>query len=237
MRRITSTHCLLPSFLFAAIFFTSCSQLYQASTVYTPQTQKASSRFASVFDFVPGANVLWHETFATTPVGDFPKGWNTAAGAEVVEEKSSGRALLLTKDGVYIPTAVNLPRDFTLQFTLSCSAAYSYYSSPLQIMFASLSTKKEFAVLKQYNPHNKDVVKLTLHPMNAASNAGASTIELIRKGTKQSENEIGTPGVFCFGRPGYSEGFHLAAGRTSSGLPEQRKNPGPAASFQRRHGL
>lgn len=201
MFRITPTHYLLPTFLFAALFFTSGSPLYQAGVVYTPQTQKASPRFRSVFDFVPGDKVLWHETFAATPVGDFPKGWNTNAGAEVVEENSGSRALLLTKDGVYIPTGVTLPQVFTLQFTLSCSAAYSYYSSPLQILFASLSTKKEFTVLKQYNPHSKDVVKLALHPMNAASNAGASTIELIQKGKKQSENEIGTPEFFASDGP------------------------------------
>lgn len=180
----------------AAVFFVSCSQTRQAST--TSPTEKKEPRYRSNFDFVAGKNLLWHESFATTPVGDFPKGWNTNAGAEVVEQ--AGRhSLVLTKDGVYIPTGVNLPKDFTLQFTLSCSSPYSYYSSPLQIMFAGLVTKKEFAVLKQYNPHNKNVLKITLHPMNAASNSGTSCVEVIEKGTKQSENAIGTKEFFAGG--------------------------------------
>lgn len=187
-----SLHWLLFAFAFTLLLSAGCSQVRRSGSVYTPNSK---------FDFVAGTKVIWHETFSSNALGDFPKGWNTNAGAGIVEQKNGGRALLLTKDGVYIPAGVNLPQNFTLQFTLSSSANYSYYSSPLQIMFAGLGSKKEFTALKQYNPHNKDVVKLTLHPMNAASKAGASKIELVEKGKKQSENEISTSEFFAGGAP------------------------------------
>ena len=68
-------------------------------------------------------------------------------------------------------------------------------------MFTSFASKKEFTVLKQYNPHNKDVVKLWLHPQNAASNGGYSGYELIEKGVKQSSNEVNTSQFFASGGP------------------------------------
>ena len=190
---------LVAATLLASALFTGCSSAKQTETDNSIKRTKANYR--SAFDFVPGNKVLWHESFSATSAGSFPKGWNTNASAEVVQENNNTHALLLTRDGVYIPTVVNFPETFTLQFTLSCSADYSYYSSPLQIMFAALSSKKEFTVLKQYNPHNKDVVKLTLHPMNAAAKAGSSTIELIEKGTRQSTNEIGINEFFAGGGP------------------------------------
>jgi len=154
----------------------------------------------SKFDFIAGEKLLWSENFQGTFAGNFPKGWNTNATAEVVDNEDKTKALLLTKDGVYIPLAVtNLPAEFTLQFDLSCSSNYSYYSSPFQVMFASLASKKEFTVLKQYNPHNKDLVKLWLHPHNAASNGGYSGYELLEKGVKQSSNEGNTSQFFADG--------------------------------------
>lgn len=153
------------------------------------------------FDFTAYGKTLWTENFGSTSIGDFPKGWNTNAGGEVVEIREGGHALLLTKDGLYLPINAVLPEVFTLEFTLTSKANYSFYSSPLQIMFAALSSKKEYTVLKQYNPHTKDLVKLMLHPMNAASNAGTSVVELYEKGVKQSENEVGTSEFFASGGP------------------------------------
>ena len=163
---------------------------------------KSSSSYKSKFDFIAGEKLLWSENFQGTFAGNLPKGWNTNATAQVVDNEDKTKALLLTKDGVYIPLAVtNLPSEFTLQFDLSCSSNYSYYSSPFQVMFASLASKKEFTVLKQYNPHNKDVVKLWLHPNNAASNGGYSGYELLEKGVKQSSNEGNTSQFFASGGP------------------------------------
>lgn len=179
-----------------------CSQLRQASGTDTAPPLTSASQQHANFDFVPGSHVLWHETFSSAAIGDLPKGWDTNASAEVTKgEGTEQRSLLLTKNGVYLPPAAGLPSSFTLQFTLSCSAHYSYYSSPLQVMFAALGAKKEFTVLKQYNPHNKDLVKLMIHPNNAASNAGTGTVAIIEKGRKQSENEISTDEFFAQGGP------------------------------------
>jgi len=178
-----------------------CTQMKQVA-IEGPSL-KTKKPYKTRFDFVAGEKLLWQENFATTAIGDFPKGWNTNAGAEVVNEKGKEeKSLLLSKDGVYIPLAVQqLPENFTLEFNLSCSANFSYYSSPLDIMFASLSSKKEYTVLKQYNPNTKDVVKLWLHPHNAASNAGYSGYQFFEKGIKQTENEINTPQFFAQGGP------------------------------------
>jgi OmpA-OmpF porin, OOP family len=180
----------------------ACSSIKNVAINKDNTPLKNSGAYKSRFDFVAGEKPLWFENFAQVSAGNFPKGWNTNASAEVVEHDDKSKALLLTKDGVYIPLGVtNLPAEFTLQFDLSCSSNYSYYSSPFQVMFASLASKKEFTVLKQYNPHNKDVVKLWLHPHNAASNGGYSGYELFEKGIKQSSNENSTSQFFASGGP------------------------------------
>jgi OmpA-OmpF porin, OOP family len=194
-------HSLRFGIIATAVIASSCKSAKPIESPAPPTPTKETASPKRKFDFVAGSKTLWAENFKTTSTGDFPAGWNTNAGAEVVETKTGAHALMLTKDGVYIPLNATLPQNFTLEFTLSCSANYSYYSSPLQIMFAELSSKKEFTVLKQYNPHTKNALKLTVHPMNAASNAGASTIESYEKGKKQNENEIGTNEFFASGSP------------------------------------
>jgi OmpA-OmpF porin, OOP family len=180
----------------------ACSSIKNAGVVKEETTVKKTGGYKTTFDFVAGQKLLWSENFAQSVTGNFPKGWNTNASAEVVDNEDKSKALLITKDGVYIPLGVtNLPAEFTLQFDLSCSSNYSYYSSPFQVMFASLASKKEFTVLKQYNPHNKDVVKVWLHPHNAASNGGYSGYELFEKGVKQSSNESNTSQFFASGGP------------------------------------
>ena len=180
----------------------ACSTIKNAGNSREEIVVKKTGGFKTRFDFVAGQKLLWSENFQGTFAGNFPKGWNTNATAEVVENEDKSKALLLTKDGVYIPLSVtNLPAEFTLQFDLSCSSNYSYYSSPFQVTFASLSSKKKFTLLKQFNPHNKDVVKLWLHPHNAASNGGYSGYELFEKGVKQSSNEVNTSQFFASGGP------------------------------------
>src|SRR5215213_1771076 len=143
--------------------------------------EKKIKLYQSKFDFIPGEKIIWYETFNEDALGDFPANWNTNATGEVVKtEGQDHKSLMLHKDGVYLPLGVNnLPENFTLQFDLACYSDFNYYSSPFQILFASLNSKKEFTVLKQYNPHNKDLVKLWLHPNNAADDAGHSGFEII----------------------------------------------------------
>jgi len=176
----------------------ACSSIKNVAIVKEESPVKKNGGYKTGFDFVAGEKILWSENFLQASAGNFPKGWNTNSSAEVVVMQDKSKSLLLTKDGVYIPLGVtNLPAEFTLQFDLACSSNYSYYSSPFQVMFASLASKKEFTVLKQYNPHNKDVVKIWLHPHNAASNGGYSGYELFKKGVKQSSNEVNTSQFFA----------------------------------------
>lgn len=183
-------------FFAAALFIESCGSLKNRSS---NSNQKDS--YHSRFDFIPYGQIVWKESFNTTSAGNFPKNWTTNASAEVVSDKTEqNKSLLLTRDGLYMPLSFGtLPKNFTLEFNLSCSANYSFYSSPFELLFASLSNKKEYTVLKQYNPHTKDVVKLWLHPSNAASNSGYSGYEIWNKGVKQTENEVDAPEFFAHG--------------------------------------
>jgi OmpA-OmpF porin, OOP family len=80
----------------------------------------ASFKTYSKYDFVPGEKVIGFEDFSTGTIGDFPAGWNTNAGAEIVTvEGKPGRWLWLTKPGVFVPEfSEAYPEDFTFEFDL-----------------------------------------------------------------------------------------------------------------------
>src|SRR5688572_9632009 len=81
------------------------------------ETWPASFKAYSKYDFVPGEKVIGFEDFSTGSIGDFPAGWNTNGSAEIVTvEGKSGRWLMLTKPGVFVPELTeNYPEDFTLE--------------------------------------------------------------------------------------------------------------------------
>ncbi|UWX54371.1 OmpA family protein [Maribacter litopenaei] len=73
----------------------------------------------SKFDFVPGDEQLFFDDFANDFVGDFPAKWNTNAGGEVVMLGEDSEKWFKLKSGYnlfFIPSAPNLPNDYTIEF-------------------------------------------------------------------------------------------------------------------------
>lgn len=72
----------------------------------------------SKFDFVAGTKVLYSTNFSNEAIGDFPVDFNTNASGEVVNVNGkSGKWLSMTKNGAFIPEAIDvLPENFTMEF-------------------------------------------------------------------------------------------------------------------------
>ena len=91
------------------------------STTAKPAATAASNTaitINSVYDFVPGANVLFTDQFDSTVQGDFPAKWITDASGQVVTlQQYPGKWFSITSNGTYIPKLKGgLPKDFTVEF-------------------------------------------------------------------------------------------------------------------------
>jgi OOP family OmpA-OmpF porin len=169
------------------------------SKVLVTENKENGTDYKSKFDFAPGEKILMYEDFSADAVGDFPARWNTTAAGEVVTiEGESGKWLMISKDGVYMPILVTaLPENFTFQFDLIANKGFSSYSAALDMLFASLVTKKEFYSIPKYRSQLKDVVSVWFHPANSASTAGTTGFMLTEKGAKISDNKVSTNQFFA----------------------------------------
>lgn len=180
----------------------------KATTANTGQTDESPSsnnntsqgkQFSaqSKFDFIPGEKVIAVEDFSQDAVGDFPDKWNTDAAAEIMTlDGQEGKWLALTRSGALTPEFINqLPENFTLEFDVYVSPAYSYYDASLGIAFAKTKSANDFSIWKLYGDskragHTGSVI--WIHPQNAGSvKVGHSTVEIWEAGKKVMNNTAG----------------------------------------------
>ena len=147
------------------------------------------------FDFVPGDKIVAVEDFSQVAPGDFPDKWNTNSTGDIqTVDGRTGNWLSIAKPGVFLPEFINgLPENFTLEFELYCSKNYSFYSSPFNIVFASLKNPgKEFTNWKQYGGGPRTGVLCWFHPQDAGMKNGHSGYEVWSDHKEEMQNEGST---------------------------------------------
>lgn len=156
---------------------------------------KTSLKSYSKFDFIPGEKILVEEDFSQDAIGDFPDKWNTNSTGELVNvEGKTGKWLLLSKDGVFMPEFItSLPENFTLEFELMCNPDYSYYSTPFHLYMAALTNRKDFHNYKFLGPAKREGVEVWLHPSEAGGSRGHSGYVIWDAGKENMKNESSTP--------------------------------------------
>lgn len=86
-----------------------------------PTESKTPFETYSKYDFTPGEKIISYENFDRVEMGDFPSGWNTMGGAEIVELNSApGKWIKIGNNtGGLIPyNFTEFPENFTLEFDL-----------------------------------------------------------------------------------------------------------------------
>ncbi len=139
---------------------------------------KPSLKTYSKFDFVPGDKVIVEDNFSQVEIGDFPVEWNTNSGGEMVTvEGQSGKWLMISKEGVFIPDYItDLPENFTMQFDVMCNEDFSFYSEALTAMFVSTNNRQKLSEFSRYS-HPAYGVRIGMHPTNAGGAQGTAIIE------------------------------------------------------------
>jgi len=146
----------------------------------------ASFKAYSKYDFVPGEKVIGFEDFSTGSIGDFPVGWNTNAGGEIVTiEGKAGRWLWLSRPGVFIPEFTDkYPEDFTFEFDLLHGTPFS--GSQLQFVMAELN-----AQLQAWNV-SPNTLRTGFYITHSAQKEGYVSTEIRKNSTTISSNQVST---------------------------------------------
>lgn len=92
------------------------------------------------FDFVAGEKQLYFDNFDRLEVGDFPAEMNTNASGEVVKlENKEGKWLRLSKNGSFVPDAMQkLPENCTIEFQVGINADPSNNMSGFGLNFTTI---------------------------------------------------------------------------------------------------
>ncbi len=82
------------------------------------QDQKPSFQAYSKYDFIPGDKVIYFDDFSQDNIGDYPTGWFTNKGGEVMTTNIfPGKWFMMKEDGQqFLEKLFNLPENYTLEF-------------------------------------------------------------------------------------------------------------------------
>jgi len=157
-------------------------------------TEPISFKTYSKYDFIPGDKVIAYDEFAKDEIGDFPAAWNTNSSGEVVTVASqSGRWLMMTKKGRFIPEYIkDLPDNFTFEFDVITNENFSFYSPSLDVFFLTGNNSKAVFDYSFIPLEKRSGVKIGVHPTNASNNGGGVRIESFEDGTSVIKNEVNT---------------------------------------------
>jgi OmpA-OmpF porin, OOP family len=72
------------------------------------------------FTFIPGNKILFYDDFQKDAIGDFPVNWETNGSGEVVTNSIyEGKWLSISGRSGYLPSTVELPENYTVEFDLA----------------------------------------------------------------------------------------------------------------------
>lgn len=130
-------------------------------------------------DYVAGTKILATENFEQDALDDFPVNWLTTSGGEVKKIKDQNW-LELNAEGVFAATNFNklLPKNFTLEFDLTVSRGYSFYSSNLYVNFLPVKNFKfDYKKMDSSGIGVEEGIQIGFHPEDAGAAAGTTEIK------------------------------------------------------------
>ncbi len=149
----------------------------------------------SKFDFVPGEKMVASEDFSQDAVGDFPDKWNTNGSGEIVTlNNTPGKFLMTQKEVVFYPEWIkDLPDNFTLEFDLLSTEAFSFYSGFMITGFTTASKVgtdfRKFARFGEGRIENGGGFEIGFHPENAGGTQGLTSFYSTKNGQEYLKND------------------------------------------------
>jgi OmpA-OmpF porin, OOP family len=140
-------------------------------------------------DFVSGNKVIFEENFSRDAESDFPINWFTNSSGEITIIDGI-KWLKLTDKGSFSPLNITkLPENFTFEFDVTTTSNFSFYSTPLNIVFTQKTTKAD-NVWNTVFRRNEGMI-YAVHPANSlAGTSGSSSISVISEKKVVMKNNV-----------------------------------------------
>ena len=160
------------------------------SSTSTNESSSKSKISQTNSDFVSGMKILFEEKFSHDAVGDFPVNWFTNSSGEIVNfEGNSTKCLQISDKGSFSPLNISkLPENFTFEFDVITTDKFSFYSSPLNVVFTEKKTKVDDVWNTTYK--RKEAVIFNVHPSNSLSAKGRSEVFVRSENKEVLKNKV-----------------------------------------------
>lgn len=139
-------------------------------------------------DFVSGSKVIFEEKFSQDAESDFPVNWYTNSSGEI-QNFNGKKWLQLSDKGSFTPNNITkLPENFTFEFDVTTTDNFSFYSTPLNVVF----TEKVNKIDNIWNTtlKRKEAVIYNVHPSNSLSAQGRSEVFVISEKKEILKNKV-----------------------------------------------
>lgn len=142
-------------------------------------------------DFVSGTKVLFEENFKNDAESDFPIQWFTNSSGEI-KVFNNRKWLQLSDKGSFTPIKLTQLRDnFTFEFDVTTTDNFSFYSTPLQVVFTEKKTKIDQIWNTTFK--RKEAVIFNIHPASSLSGTGRSEVFVIADKKEFIKNKVDVP--------------------------------------------
>lgn len=145
-------------------------------------------------DFISGTKIIFEEKFSNDVIGDFPVNWFTNSSGELVTmEGNNTKWLQISDKGSFTPLNISkLPENFTFEFDVTTTENFSFYSTPLNIVFTEKTSKTDNiwnTVFKR-----KEAIIFNVHPASSlAGKSGSSSVSVISEKKEIIKNKVEVP--------------------------------------------
>jgi len=142
-------------------------------------------------DYVAGTKILFEENFSNDAEGDFPVKWFTNSSGEITTFNNK-KWLQLSDKGSFTPNNLTqLPENFTFEFDVTTTDNFSFYSTPLQVVFTEKKTKID--QIWNTTLKRKEAVIFNVHPASSLAGTGRSEVFVIADKKEFIRNKVDVP--------------------------------------------
>jgi OOP family OmpA-OmpF porin len=149
----------------------------QPQNTTTQQTQATETKAAPIeayakYDFIPGQNLIYSDTFTGEAMGELPAGWNSNGNGAVTKLNNfEGNWMRMDQHGTYLAGKDLVSTDnFTVEFDVIFDLKFKGYGYP-EFYFGMLSTGKIPAADNSFlnDQYGNKTFYVTLNPGNGGS--------------------------------------------------------------------
>jgi OOP family OmpA-OmpF porin len=170
-----------------------------AESESTPASTSPALASTTVYDFVPGSNVLLADDFAQDAIGQFPLKWYTRSKGEIITLNNAKGKWLRVYPGTFVSPVVPIGENATIEFDLIMNwpKAGGYMVPAISFALYDRGNKGE---ILSYDYRLKNCLKFSIAPYRSEAAIQLTSYENVARKLESDkykvanfENKVGSP--------------------------------------------